>query len=299
MISKPSSSSNAIGGARADINFTPITRMSDKEFDALRTLIYENIGIEIRPHKRHLLINRLTKRLRHLGIGAFSDYLRFLDESAFSKQELTELIDAVTTNKTDFFREPKHYDVLRDSVIPAIVRESGRSNRTIRLWSSACSSGEEPYTLAICLSEYLREYPGWKFEILASDVSETMLRTAVSGIYEENKIKPVPFDLLRKYFLKGERRYKVDPELARKVTFKKINLKMDYQRMLSGFDIVFCRNVLIYFNNESQRQIIDKHWRVLRPGGFLFLGHSETMHGGGPRFEYVAPSVYRKAPNGE
>ncbi|MDP8246481.1 MAG: protein-glutamate O-methyltransferase [Candidatus Hinthialibacter antarcticus] len=268
--------------------------MSDKEFKELRSLIFDSIGIEIREHKKHLLVNRLAKRLRQLGLPRFSDYLGYLETSQNRHKEMVELVDAVTTNKTDFFREPKHFQVMDEVSLPALLADPARNNRNVKVWCSASSSGEEPYTLAICLAEYFQKKPGWTFEILASDVSETMLRTAASGIYPEERIQPVQFELLRKYFLKGEKRYKVKPELTKHVTYKKINLKHDFHNSLSGYDIIFCRNVLIYFNQDSQDQIIEKHWRVLKPGGYLFLGHSETLHKTSGLFEYIAPSVYRK-----
>ncbi len=267
--------------------------MSDKEFNDLRNVIFGSIGIEIREHKKHLLVNRLAKRLRQLGLPRFQDYLNYIETSPNRHQEMVELIDAVTTNKTDFYREPKHFHIMDEVSLPALTADPSRK-RTINVWCSASSSGEEPYTLAICLAEHVQKKPGWSFEVLASDVSETMLRTAASGIYLEDRIQPVPHEILRKYFLKGDRRYKVKPELARYVTFKKINLKHDFQNSLSNYDIIFCRNVLIYFNQDSQDQIIEKHWRVLKPGGYLYLGHSETLHKTSRLFEYVAPSVYRK-----
>lgn len=269
-------------------------KMTDKEFNDLRNLIFEAIGIEIREHKKHLLVNRLAKRLRQLGLGRFQDYLNYLETSSNRHKEMVELVDAVTTNKTDFYREPKHFQVMEDVSLPTLISGPTRKTQHVKLWCSASSSGEEPYTLAICLAEFFQKKPGWSFEILASDVSETMLRTAASGIYPEDRIQPVPFELLRKYFLKGDKRYKVKPELAQHVTYKKINLKHDFQNALSGYDIIYCRNVLIYFNQDSQDQIIEKHWRVLNPGGYLFLGHSETLHKSSSLFEYVAPSVYRK-----
>ncbi|MBI1389517.1 MAG: methyltransferase domain-containing protein [bacterium] len=289
------SSTNSGGdapGQKTTMFFTP--PMTDREFQELRRRIFDEIGIEIREHKKHLLINRLSKRLRHLGLQTFSDYLKFIEQSPQRRQEMIELVDAVTTNKTDFFREPKHFEILERQVLPDLMSDRRRSSRTLRVWSAASSSGEEPYSLAICLAEYLARQAGWKYELLASDISETILRAAVTGIYAEEKVRPVPAPLLRKYFLKGDGRFKVKPELAQTVTFKKINLKLDFQRALSGFDVIFCRNVLIYFNRESQHEIIAKHWHVLRPGGYLFLGHSETLHGCSIPFEYIAPSVYRK-----
>ncbi len=268
--------------------------MSEKEFDILRQMVYDHCAIDVRPHKKQLMVNRLSKRLRHLGIQTFSQYLQYLDEGHHRDQEFIELIDAITTNKTDFFREPKHFSYLEENVIPKVTTERGRGDRILRIWSSACSSGEEPYSISICLSEAMSRHPGWSFEILASDISETILRHAVTGIYEENKVAPIPMNLLRKYFLRGNKRYKVKPETARPITFKKINLKLDFQRIVSNFDVIFCRNVLIYFNRETQFQIIQKCWQALRPGGHLFLGHSETLQGMDTKFKYILPAIYQK-----
>ncbi len=269
--------------------FPRVSPMTDTEFNKLRKIIYDTAGIEIKESKRYLLINRLSKRLRHLGLTSFTEYLTYLDNGKNRKQEIVEFVDAVTTNKTEFFREYNHFKFMRERAIPELLDE--RSHQPVRIWSSACSTGEEPYSIAIFLLEMLKNK---RIEILASDISETVLRVALEGIYNEDKLKPVSPDLLRKYFLKGNHRYKVKPEVQQLISFKKINLKLDYQRTLKNFDILFCRNVLIYFNQEMQSQIIKKHWQVLRPGGYLFLGHSETLFSGHTEFEYIAPSIYRR-----
>ncbi|MEW6238967.1 MAG: protein-glutamate O-methyltransferase [Candidatus Omnitrophota bacterium] len=272
-------------------SFFSIPPMSDKEFKSLQKIIYDTAGIDIKESKKYLLINRLSKRLRNLGLRNFTEYLSYLDLGERRNQEIVEFIDAVTTNKTEFFREYNHFQFMQNPFLPDLLKN--RPASPIRIWSSACSSGEEPYSIAIFMSELIK-YP-WKLDILASDISETILRAAVQGIYDESKLKPVHPNLLRKYFLKGSGRYKIRPEIANLISFKKINLKLDYHRSLSNFDIVFCRNVLIYFNHDMQNQIINKHWQVLRPGGYLFLGHSETLFGTHVNFQYVAPSIYRKA----
>jgi len=271
--------------------------MTEKEFNILRQMVYDHCAIDIRPHKKQLMVNRLSKRLRHLGIQTFSQYVQYLNEGNNKDSEFIELIDAITTNKTDFFREPKHFSYLEEEVIPSIVRGKGHPDRRVRIWSSACSSGEEPYSISICLNELFLRYPGWTFEILASDISETILRHAITGIYEESKVSPIPMNLLRKYFLRGNKRYKVKPETGQNIKFMKINLKLDFHRNLSNFDVVFCRNVLIYFNRETQQNIIQKCWQVLRPGGYLFLGHSETLQGMETQFQYILPAIYQKGTN--
>lgn len=273
--------------------FPTVHNISEREFDALRHLIYRECGVVIKPHKKSLLVNRLSKRLRHLGLATFSDYLDFLKTPRGGKGELTELIDAVTTNKTDFFREPKHFDFLRDHMLPGI-KNRVLSGGPCRIWSAASSSGEEPYTLAICLSEFFGTGPGNKFEILGTDISETVLRHAVAGLYREAAVQPIPRHLLLKYFDKRGNLYRAKPEIARRVTFRKLNLLHDFQRYLRNIDAVFLRNVLIYFDRATQEGIIQKIGSVLRPGGYLFIGHSESLQGMRTPFEYAAPSIYRR-----
>ncbi len=265
--------------------------MSDRDFSAFRQMIYDYAGIEIKPHKKTLLVNRLSKRLRNLGLSGFGEYLEFLKTSDRRNQELIELIDCVTTNKTDFFREPQHFTYLQEKVIPELLQKNSFRTNGLRIWSAACSTGEEPYTLAICLSEYLKDK---NFEILASDVSETVLRHAVTGIYDESRVAPIPMPLMRKYFLRGNKRYKIKTELAKFITFKRVNLNQDFHHFINNFDVIFCRNVMIYFDKPTQQEIINKFFHALRPQGYLFLGHSETLQGMNAPFTYVAPSVYRK-----
>jgi len=224
-------------------------------------------------------------------LSNFTEYLNYVQSSPSKHQEFIELIDNVTTNKTDFFREPQHFSFLREQAIPQLQQLNGNRNTTIHIWSAACSSGEEPYTLAICLAEFLMSN---NFQIMASDVSETVLRHAVAGIYEENRVTPIPMPLLRKYFLRGDKRYKIKPEIAKLVSFKKINLNHDFHRHMKNLDVIFCRNVMIYFNKATQQELINKFWQVLRPNGYLFLGHSETLQGTNTPFTYIAPSVYLK-----
>lgn len=278
--------------------FRPVD-MTEREFNSLRSMIYDYCGIEIKEHKKHLLINRLAKRLRHLGLPSFSDYLIYLGQGNTRHQEFIELIDAVTTNKTDFFREPKHFTFLQDRVVPEFLHSRERLTEPFRVWSAACSSGEEPYTIAICLSELFSGCPGSRFIIAASDISETVLRNAVTGIYDESRVEPIPMPLLRKYFLKGNQRYKIKPETAQNVNFLKLNLQHDFHRSMNGFHVIFLRNVLIYFNPPTQREIIRKCWYALRPGGYLFLGHSESLSGSKSEYEYIAPAIYRKSPLAE
>jgi chemotaxis protein methyltransferase CheR len=267
--------------------------IQDSEFKNLQALIYDKTGIVIKENKRYLLVNRLAKRLRHLGLKSFTDYIKYVSGGAQAQPELVELIDAVTTNKTDFYREIKHFHYLEQTVLTAFVQVN-KSSFPFKVWSSASSSGEEPYTILITLAEFFSKYPGMRFEILGTDISETMLRQCVSGVYQKDKVHPIPPHLLKKYFVTDGTDYKVKPELTKPVSFKKLNLLQDFQRTLRGYDVIFCRNVMIYFDKGTQEKIVNKMYDVLKPGGYLFIGHSETLHGMNTQYEYISPSVYRK-----
>lgn len=268
--------------------------IQDNEFKNLQSLIYDKTGIVIKENKRSLLVNRLAKRLRHLGLKSFTEYIKYISSGVRAQPELVELIDAVTTNKTDFYREIKHFHFLEQTVLPAFV-QSNKTAMPFKVWSSASSSGEEPYTISITLSEFFSKHAGFKFDILGTDISETMLRQCVSGVYQKLKVHPIPPHLLKKYFTVNGMDYKVKPELAKPVTFKKLNLLQDFQRTLRGMDVIFCRNVMIYFDKGTQETIVNKMYDVLKPGGYLFIGHSETLHGMNTKYTYVSPSVYRKS----
>lgn len=271
----------------------PQYHINTNEFHALKEFLYFNTGIVINDNKRYLLLNRLSKRLRYLGLFNFSDYLHYINHSTSGKSEIVELIDAMTTNKTDFFREFRHFEFMTQTVLPEYLK-SNPKNVPFKIWSSACSSGEEPYSIAMSLIEYSKKSPLFKFDVLATDISETVLRHCVSGIYTKDKIAPIPSALLSEYFETNGTEYKVKPSITKQVSFKKLNLLSEYQISLKYYDVIFCRNVMIYFDKATQSKIVGKHFEVLKPGGYIFIGHSETLHGMNTRFEYISPSIYRK-----
>ena len=268
-------------------------QMSQLDFERFRDLIYKESRIALRPHKKMLVMNRLAKRLRELNMDSYSDYYKYVTSEEGRREELPKMVDAITTNTTQFFREGKQFEFLDTQVWPHLLDPKSGST-AVKIWSSACSTGEEPYSIAISALEAQQRSPGRAVAILASDISDTALRTAREGIYTEDKVNGIPRDLLHKYFLKGAGRVKVKPELQRLIEFAKINLNDPFQRQLNGFDIVFCRNVIIYFDRETQEELMLKYYEVLRPGGYIFLGHSETLHGMATRFEFIMASVYRK-----
>lgn len=273
--------------------------MSERDFSVLGRFIQTHVGIKMPPAKRTMLEARLRKRLQILGVGSFREYCdRLFSPNGGAADELTHMIDAVTTNKTDFFREPQHFDVLVQRVLPALKPglDSAGRNR-VHIWSAGCSSGEEPYTLAMVLAEALPRYPGLSYRILATDISRRMLEQAAEAVYPETRIEPVPAEYRKKYLLRSRDKtrqlVRVAPELRAQITFRPLNFMDDDFGMREPFDVIFCRNVLIYFDRPTQERLLQKFCRLLVPGGFLFLGHSETINGLDVPVLPVAPTVYR------
>lgn len=266
--------------------------ISVEEFQRLRTIIYEESGIALSDQKRTLLASRLSKRLRELGLETFSDYYDKLMEDP-TREEFTRMLDLISTNKTDFFREPKHFEFLRDVILPNM-----ESERRIRIWSSACSTGEEPYTIAMTLFENVDNPSQWDFKILASDLSTRVLAKAAAGMYEEERFRDVPPDVLHRHFLRGRGDsaglFKVKPHLTGTIQFRRINLMDERFPIKTPLDLIFCRNVMIYFDRPTQETLVNKFHRYLKPGGYLFIGHSESLQWVQHPFKAVAPTIYRK-----
>jgi len=281
--------------------------MALREFKMFRTLIHQHTGIWLRDGKQIMLASRLSRRLRYHGIANFAEYYEYVRRSPDNSDELRELINCVTTNKTSFFRERHHFEFLANSVVPQIQAAArAGAAKSIRIWSAACSTGEEPYSIAIALLEALQIPPSvktpslvpngpprlglpgctvasrsWRIEIVASDIDTNVLRTAAQGIYSFDSLASVDAPLQRKYFLRGKDdmrgQVKVKPDLARLVQFKRINLQ-DARWPLEGlFDVIFFRNALIYFNQETQNIFLRKMACYLKPKGYLFLGNSEHI----------------------
>jgi chemotaxis protein methyltransferase CheR len=274
--------------------------ISTRDFERLRRLIYDEAGIHLGVEKRTMLEVRLKRRLRNLQMRSYAQYCDYLfDESGFA-YEIVHLIDVVTTNKTDFFREESHFRFLSESALAEL--EMRLDGRPLRVWSAGCSTGEEPYTLAMVLSEYAERQSEFKFHILATDIATTVLEKARAAIYTEETITPVPLHLRRKYFLRSRdqasHRVRMAPEMRELVDFRRVNL-IDFELGIEGkFDVVFCRNVLIYFDRPTQKKILDKLCSYLMPRGFLFVGHSEALHDMNLPLEPVAPALYRRMDGG-
>ena len=278
--------------------FAP-AKMKDKVFQSFSSFIYDKVGIQMPPSKKTMLEARLQKRLKQLGIATFEEYGEFVFSREGQESELVHMIDVVTTNKTDFFREPGHFSFLTSRALPAVekMRPVTRS-QPLRIWSAGCSSGEEPYTLTMVLSEYMAEHRDFDFTLLASDISTRILEAAQNGVYPEDRTGDIPPLLKKKYLLRSRDRsrglVRICPELRAKITFRRINF-MDAEFGISEkMDIIFCRNVIIYFDDETQERLMQKFHRQLRPGGFLFLGHSETLNGLDVDFTMVGSTVYQR-----
>jgi len=272
--------------------------LSDKDFNRFRKLIFDLAGITLSEHKRALVYSRLAKRLRANGLENYSDYYELVANADPDSQEIVEFINAITTNKTSFFREPHHFDFLREEIFPAYLEDINTNRRkSVRIWSAGCSAGQEPYTLAMTLFEFFGANTSAELKILATDIDTNVLARARQGIYNEEQIEDIPDYLLRKYFLKGkgdrEGLAKVGKELQSIIQFDRLNLFDPVWPMKEKLDIIFCRNVIIYFSRDTQRQLIRRMTQHLKPGGYLMLGHSESLHGYESGLQHVRKNVYR------
>ncbi|GFK94322.1 Chemotaxis protein methyltransferase [Fundidesulfovibrio magnetotacticus] len=269
--------------------------LTDREFNRLAEFIYSECGIKLSTAKKTMLEARLHKRLRTLGLSSYDAYCDYLFTPRGIELELINLIDSVTTNTTEFFREPKHFDVLTNRVLPEFARRAGAG--PFRLWSAGCSSGEEPYTLSIVLSEFMARNQGFNFSILATDISTQVLRRAMSGTYPEERVKGVPFEYKKRYMLRGkntcEGLIRFSKEIKSHIRFERLNFMEEF-----AFDkpmhVIFCRNVIIYFDRKTQENLLSRFCQCLGPGGHLFIGHSESITGMNLPLEPVAPTVYKR-----
>lgn len=275
--------------------------LSKKDFVRLSGLVTRECGIKMPEAKKTLLEARLRKRLRALDMDSFKEYCDYLFSDEGMKEEVFHMIDMVTTNKTDFFREPAHFEYLTGSVLPEMMDKYGSGTRVeLKLWSAGCSTGEEPYTLAMVLSDFAAKHEGFKFNILATDVSMRVLRTAMQAVYRDEKIEPVPMEFRKRYLMRsrdhGRKLVKISPGIRSHVTFKRLNfMEDDFSGIPKKLDIIFFRNVLIYFNRDTQEALLKRFTKHLRTGGTLFVGHSETLSGLSiPSLVQEKPTVYRK-----
>jgi len=261
-------------------------------YDFIIALIYERCRVRLHDGKQELIRARLGKRMRHHGFQTLSEYCDFLRHKA-DEGEFTLVVDALTTNFTSFLREPDHFESMVHDALPAALE--GRKRFTV--WSAACSSGEEPYSIAFYLFEHFPPTAGWDWRILATDVSTKALGKAQQAIYGENQIASIPPVWQRRYFQRGlgprEGQYRIKPHVTERVTLRQINLLSDYS-FDEAFPVIFCRNVMIYFDRSTQQQLIDRLARQLSPQGYMFVGHSESLAGIHSSLRSLRPSIYQK-----
>ncbi|MEA1996635.1 MAG: protein-glutamate O-methyltransferase [Gemmatimonadota bacterium] len=266
--------------------------MDPKTFNALRSLVYEKSGISLGDNKKALVCSRIGKRIRQLGLDDFKDYLKYLNSDEKGR-EVVELLDVISTNVTNFFREPKHFEVLSS----LLKKWAGAGQRRFRIWCAASSTGEEPYTIAMTVREALNDVSDTK--ILATDISTQVLEKAVKGVYEERHVEKIPGYLLSRYFKKirrgdSEGLYEASQSLKQMLTFRRLNLNVTPYPLKGPLDVVFIRNVMIYFDNQVRAKVLKDMYRLLKPGGYLMVGHSESLTGLVSEFKSVMPSVYIK-----
>ncbi|MDJ1493869.1 protein-glutamate O-methyltransferase CheR [Cytophagaceae bacterium DM2B3-1] len=270
-------------------------KMSDADFKRISTYIYESCGIKLPIAKRNMVESRLKKRLKITRQSSFKTYFDFVFTTAGKQEELQYMVNAITTNKTDFFREYNHFEFLRSTVLPELL---DRSHNVLNVWSAGCSSGEEPYSLAMALSEYMTDHVPFTFRILGTDLSTEVLSKAIRAVYTEDRITDIPLHLRKKYLLRNKSHEQHDvriiPDLREKVTFQQLNFLEEDHRKLGNFHIIFCRNVLIYFDKPTQEMVLNKLISKLVKGGYLFIGHSESLAHMNLPVQQLRPSVFRK-----
>jgi len=271
-------------------------QLSNDEFNKLSSFIYKESGIRLPPVKKVMLQCRLQKRLRELNLRSFKEYCDYLFSKDGVDSEIIHMLDVVSTNKTDFFREPTHFDFLTEHILPEYVLAS--KGKQFKAWSAGCSSGEEPYTLAIVLSEFAEKNPGFDFSIWATDISTRILQTAVNAVYKEERVEIVPIGLKKKYMLRSKDRanptVKMGQNIRSRVRFGRLNFMDEHYSISETFDVIFCRNVLIYFDRETQEQVINKLCLKLKIGGYLILGHSESILNMKLPLKQLKPTIYAR-----
>lgn len=275
--------------------FDALRPLTDREFQLFQSLVHREIGIFLPDSKKALVVSRLSKRLRALGLQSFGAYY---DAVEADRGERTLMLDCICTNETRFFREPRQFEFLEQDVLPRwrAAGDAGERPKRVRAWSAACSTGEEPYSLAMMLRTHFPAEGGWAVDVLASDISTKALDAAREGVWPLQRTETIPPAYLRAYMLRGVRseegKARVNQSLKSLIKFTSINLNNSHYPVDGSFDLVFCRNVLIYFDRDTKSAVVDRLSRHLAPDGILFLGHSETLHSGAHALRHVGPTAY-------
>ncbi len=263
-------------------------QLTDEEFRQLVSYVQANYGIDL-GKKRLLIESRMYSVLAEKKLSSFSEYFNLLHREGAPERDV--LLNKLTTNHTYFMREPAHFDFMKKTFLPSQERTNGRRN--LRIWSAGCSTGEEAYTAVMVMKDYFGLTTGWDYRILATDISTHVLEAAREGVYPAESLQKLPPEWRRRWFRRSEENYLLSDEIKKEVIFKKLNL-MDPFPYREPFDLIFCRNVMIYFNQATKNRLVEKFSDALRPGGYLLIGHSETIQRDGVRLKYIAPSIFQK-----
>ena len=274
-----------------------LVTITNREFELFQSYIYNHFGINLTDVKRALLVNRLQRILRNGGFSSFKDYYEAIQKDT-SGHAVSNLVDAVSTNHTFFFREKVHFDYLVNTALPSLVPQLiQKGSKDLRVWCAASSSGEEPYVLAMLIKEYLgADYNQWSAGVLATDISSKALDKAVKGVYPSESLVNVPSKFKLTYFEKvGSEHYQVKESLRKEVLFRRFNLMNEHFPFKKQFHLIFCRNVMIYFDQQTREKLVDRLYRITSPGGYLFIGNAETLGRTNSPYTYLAPSIYHRA----
>lgn len=268
-------------------------QLGKREFERIRQLVYAHAGITLADSKHNLIYNRLAKRVRSLNLPDFASYLDYV-EGVGKDQEFTHLINAITTNLTFFFRENHHFDYLSQTLFPQLLKEN-KDSKKVRIWSAGCSTGEEPYSIAITAKEFFPQ--DWDVRIFASDLDTNVIQVGQEGVYALEALKDVSLERKKRWFLKGrsqnEGLVKAKPELKKIIHFQQVNLMHDWP-WKESFDIIFCRNVVIYFDKPTQQKLFARYHQILKAEGHLFIGHSESLYQVSEQFKLLGKTIYQK-----
>lgn len=271
-------------------------QLGNMDFKRISSFIENNYGIKLPDHKRIMVQGRLHKRLVALEMQSFSEYVNYLFSEAGRTHEIPKMVDLISTNKTDFFREAVHFNILSETVLPEYIKQHSYS--TFKVWSAGCSSGEEVYTLAMVINEFFENIKGYRYQILGSDISYQMLKKAKQAIYDFKDVETMPLHLKRKYLLKHKnkeiQKVRIAPDLRSKANFMHLNFMDNKYNIDQKYDVAFCRNVIIYFDRETQLKVVKKILDNVKPGGYLFLGHSESINDLNLPVTKISPTVFQK-----
>jgi len=286
--------------SRSDLKSDPESefQFTNRDFQTIADMVYQRSGIVLAQSKSTMVYSRLCRRLRDLKLSRFEDYIDLL-KAPHGRDEIIAFTNAMTTNLTRFFRESHHFDALAHDIVP-YIRKHNSPNRHLRIWSAGCSSGEEPYSIAMTLSEHFPEFSSWDARILATDLDTQMLEKAQLGLYPKDQLKDIPKPYLDRHFKamsnsndQGEPLFQVKDTLRQMISFKPLNLLQAWP-IKGQFDVIFCRNVMIYFDNPTKTELVRRFAQVLKPGGWLIIGHSETLLDQKSHFQLIGRTMYRQ-----